>query len=106
MVGAAAASDRILLDRAQARMGLARIDDPGASAANRINVSMRRGRDSRHQLDEVERGALADQQSSEAPLDVRDNVAIRELRTLLRERGDFRRRAGEAENAFEQDAAA
>ena len=51
---------RQLFDGAQARMRLARVDDLRARAFDRINILTRRGGDARHELDEVERGALAD----------------------------------------------
>ena len=50
-------------------MGLAGIDDAGARAGDRLDVLARQGRDSGHQLQEVERGALADQQSGQQPVD-------------------------------------
>ena len=58
MVDAAAGDDRRLLQRAQARRRLARVEDLRAGALDRAHAARRQRRDARQALQEVQRGAL------------------------------------------------
>ena len=58
MVHPAAGAHRLLLERAQARRGLARVEDARAGALDRLHVARRQRRDARQPAEEVERHAL------------------------------------------------
>ena len=59
-------------------MGLAGIDDARAGAFHCVDVAPGQGRDPRHQLHEVERRALADQEPRELALDLGRARALRQ----------------------------
>src|ERR1019366_8253268 len=90
MVMPAADTDGVLFDDAQTGMSLAGVDNLRARARDRIDERSRRRRDSREQLDEVERRALADQQSRKLALDFRENSTRFQLGAFGRKRNHSR----------------
>ena len=75
VVVAASASHSILLQRTQARYGLARIDDLGAGTFHSLNVRRRRCRNAAEVLHEVNGGALSLQHGGCRAADPKDDAA-------------------------------
>ena len=86
-------------------MSLARVDNFRVSAGDRVDECARRRRDSRQQLHEVERGALADQQSRELALDLGEQVASLQFGAFGRERDYSRLGTRVPHHGLDQDAA-
>ena len=82
MVAAASCGNRMLLERAQARCRLARVEHGGAGALDRVDVCTGHGRDARKTPEEVEGHALAREDRALRPGDARhdgrrlDGVAV------------------------------
>ena len=82
VVHAAAVAHGLAVEGAQARRGLARVENPAAGALDRVDEAARRGRDAAHALQEVQRHALGRQDRARAAREVRER----------RRRGDLRAR--------------
>lgn len=85
MVQPAAARHRVLLQRAQARRGLARISDARVRPRDRLHIGPRQGGDAAHPAQQVQRRPLGRQQSPRVGLDRDQNrpclerLAVRDL---------------------------
>ena len=101
MVAAPARLDRVLLEHAQARHGLAGVGDGHAAAGHHLPVSGRHGCDAAHVLHQVERGALRGQDIARAARDARDDLAGLGGVSLLHARGGLEhdRRVDQLKNA-------
>src|SRR5262245_18981716 len=68
MIHSATARDRVLIQNTQAGNGFARINDPGGSTLDSINVPACESRNAAHALQEVQRGAFGNENgASRAP---------------------------------------
>src|SRR6267142_1663698 len=99
VIAPAPAAYRVLLERAPAGGGLARVDDLGARAAHRQAEAPRVRRDARESLHEVQRRALRFEDADRGSAHVRERrargsrvaVACRELTSHAAQREDFAR---------------
>ena len=83
MIAAAADADRVFLDRAQTRRGLARADDLRLGVADRRDHGRRRRRDSAQTAQEIQRDPLRRQNAARRAGDGGDHVAGRERRAIV-----------------------
>ena len=89
MVRRASAGHGALLERAQARRRLARVQDRRAGALHGLDVAPRERGDARHAREQVERSALARQHGARGSLDRRDrDRRVRDLGAFGDKRGD------------------
>ena len=86
VVRAAADADGVLVEEAQARRGLARVDELRAVRRGDGRELVRARRDARHVLQKVQREALARQHGARRAVDGRDDRARRELHAVFEAR--------------------
>ncbi len=74
VIRAPAGSDRLLLERAQSRRRLPRVEDHGARSVDGLDVASRQGRDARQAAEEVERETFRRENASRRPLHAGDRA--------------------------------
>src|SRR5436189_698829 len=74
MVRAAAAAHRVLLERAQAGRGLARVEDRGARSLDGVDVATRQRCDAAQAREKIEGDALAGYDRARRTFDARDET--------------------------------
>src|SRR5207237_7545763 len=87
VIRAAAAADRVLLERAEAGCRLARVEDRRAGAVDSVDEGARERGDPTETAEQVERGAFAREDRACRPTDLGDPLAsLRDMIAVCEER--------------------